>query len=283
MVVCVLLAAPAARADGVGPDAIYLKNGGIVRGAILEYGLGTQARIQLADGQIRTIQAEDIARVVAGVPGAVPASPAAPPPAAPPPAAAPPTALLHVEGPAYTVIQGRPRDSNIWAFVCQGRCDQPVRLDWEYRIAGSGVRASDVFALSSASGQPIDLRADPASSAGFGLGIAGVIVGVVATYVGGFVYLIGSIGTTTLTTDSYGNTQTVHTADQSAQTAGLAIGIGGLGLAVVGLVSMLNNRATHYTLTDRGAGEARNPDATGRRVEVRTPAAAVVPVVGWTF
>lgn len=46
---------PSARGPAVGQDVIYMKNGGILRGTIIDAIPNSQARIQLATGEIATV------------------------------------------------------------------------------------------------------------------------------------------------------------------------------------------------------------------------------------
>src|SRR5258708_5814996 len=65
----------------VGGDVIYMKNGGMLRGTIVDAIPNSQARIQLATGEIATVPWSEIARIehgatppapATGAPGSVP-------------------------------------------------------------------------------------------------------------------------------------------------------------------------------------------------------------------
>src|SRR5690348_6470857 len=82
--------APHARSvpPGFVPDAVYLKNGGLLRGAVIESAPGDHVQIALPNGEVRYLPWAEVERVTVGAaPGAAPA-PAAP---APPPEKVGPT------------------------------------------------------------------------------------------------------------------------------------------------------------------------------------------------
>src|SRR5215469_15236889 len=54
--------APGATSAG-GGDVIYLKNGGLLRGTLIDAIPGAHARIQLATGEVATVQWADIGRI----------------------------------------------------------------------------------------------------------------------------------------------------------------------------------------------------------------------------
>ena len=155
---CALAGASRARAEGTvagkgGGDIVYLKNGGVVRGTIIDAVPERTARVQLATGEIATIPWADVDHIVT----------AAPP--APAPASAPPagqgreehkpqeTIRLHVESPRDIEVVGRPSDGYEWAPVCGGACDRAVPADWEYQVRGDGVKASAPFLLKAPRGR----------------------------------------------------------------------------------------------------------------------------------
>lgn len=82
MPVLTLLAASHAGAQG-GVDTVRLESGGLVRGRIVEYVPDAFCRIELADGEIRRIEAADIASVEEGDGASTDVS-GAPPPSEPP-------------------------------------------------------------------------------------------------------------------------------------------------------------------------------------------------------
>src|SRR5271166_2450845 len=190
----VLAVAPAARADE-GSDTVALKGGGIVRGVVMEYDPATGARVKLADGSVRAIDADHIAKVTMG-------ADRPPPPPARPEAPQGPTGQLHVDAPAEIEIVGRPNDGYEWAPICQSPCDRTVHLDWEYSARGPGVRSSSPFQLAASEGQRVAVSVDPASSTWFVLGIIGAIGGANVTLAGLYIMLIGSLVQTVATDGS---------------------------------------------------------------------------------
>ncbi len=202
-----------------------------------------------------------------------------------PPAAGAPqpdTVRLHVEAPEGTPIsvQGRPNDGYEWTPVCGGSCDRPVRLDWEYRVRGEGIKASDPFVLSSG-GQTADVKVDPASKGWFIFGIAAVVAG------GGFLLplgldfmLVGSVLHEVNTTSS--ETQ----IDSGLFAAGVVMTVTGAVLTVIGGVAALSNWSTHARqVAPSGALAPRRPMwvAAGTRISSSLPVPIQTPVFAFSF
>ncbi len=292
--------AGSARADDAGVDVVHLRDGGVVRGFVMETG-PTQTRVKLADGEVRVIAGELIERVElaqhpasTGVPAATPAVPAAPAAHA---AALPPVlaedrptesaARLHVVGPPEVEIEGRPGPDYDWESVCTGTCDADVRLAWEYRVHGSGIRKSEAFHLSSPGGQPLSLSVDAASEPKFTLGVVGMIIGGAVGYIGTVAWLVGNAGTVTTTTDSNGNTYNTVSPNPGLATAGGVMAIGGGLLFAVSGFATFANRASHVKVVNQPDQAALPrmpaPSWAARRPEVALPMPVVAPVWGGRF
>lgn len=140
---------------------VWLKNGGVVRGAVIEVIPGDHTTVQLATGEIRKIPASEIERVgpmksAAPAPTPPPAAPVAPAPSASVSAAASP-APRRVEttevrivtlGQAVT-LQTRPRlDRGPWSDVCVSPCERQVSvIDREFRVGGAAIASSNTFVM----------------------------------------------------------------------------------------------------------------------------------------
>jgi hypothetical protein len=229
------LASSPARADE-GSDTITLKSGGIVRGSVMEYDPSTGARVKLADGSVRSIEADRIAGVTMGSRSA---------PAAAPEAPQGPTGQLHVDAPAEIEIVGRPNDGYEWAPICQSPCDRTVHLDWEYSARGPGVRSSSPFQLYGSEGQRVAIAVDPASSTWFVLGIVGAIGGANVTIAGLYIMLVGSLVNSI--GDNTAGEMTVQTQSGGIVAVGAVVTAVGAVLLVGGGIAALSNWSTHVS------------------------------------
>jgi hypothetical protein len=263
----IALTAPTASANE-GGDTIFLKSGGVVRGSVIEYDPAREVRVKLEDGEVRTIEASLVASVVVGT--APPAS--APAPSGNAPEA--PTAPLHVEAPPEVAILGRPDENHEWKVVCHAPCDRGLRVDWQYRAGGPGIKDSASFSLAS-TGHGVAVAVAPASKTGFILGIVGLAVGLNVGVVGLYLMLVESF------VQSNGGS-----GDSGVTTAGAAIGVAGAALMVGGAFALFNNLSTQVTQT----GQANEPLPGARlptwhtaetRPEIAPPTAFTAPV--WTL
>jgi hypothetical protein len=236
-------ASPAPRpATNVGQDIIYMKNGGILRGTIVDAIPHAQARIQLATGEIATVAWEDIARIVHAEdvrPTAHPPAPAptSAPPAPPPTQAPSATVWVHLDGPDEARLQQDATGNADWRTVCSPPCDQPLPTGPDYRIDGAGLKTSSVFKLSGGQGDRVTLTVGAGSKAWF-------IVGIVATPLGGLVTMIGLLTGLVGTLGESVATGAQRQEVGSIASAGWAIfGVGAAAL-VGGIVLLVSNSKT---------------------------------------
>jgi hypothetical protein len=239
-----------------GSDVIYLKNGGILRGTIIDAIPNAQARIQLATGEIATVPWSEIARFEHGnatTPPGQPA-PARPEPKTPAPA---PSGLtsgirVHIDSPSDVELQYREgvRGSGNkapWETVCTSPCDRQMSTQGQYRIVGDGARPSREFMLPSAGGT-VTLSVSPASTGWFVGGIILMSVGGVTMLVGLFIGLVASLVSTV---DSSGTSQDWATGGWTA------CGIGAAGL-ILGMFATFGNVHSGVTVGNgESSGEAQ--------------------------
>jgi hypothetical protein len=196
-------------------------------------------------------------------------------------------ARLHVVGPREIEIEGRPGPDYDWETICTKTCDADVRLDWEYRVHGQGIRKSEPFHLSSPGGKPLSLAVDPASEPKFTLGVVGMIVGGVVGYIGVVAWMVGAGGTVTTTTDSNGNTYSTTNANPGTEQAGIVLAIGGGLLFAVSGYATFSNRASHVKVVNSPDQTAlplpRTPEWSAHRPEVALPMPVVAPIWGARF
>ncbi|HEY6460132.1 MAG TPA: hypothetical protein VIY73_08270 [Polyangiaceae bacterium] len=211
---------PARAAGDVGADVVFLKNGGVLRGTVIDAIPDSQVRVQLATGEIATIPWAAIARLEYGKPGGARPAPPAPPA---PPAGPAGTVLVHVEGADDAEVEMRPQDGGSWTTVCSGRCDRALPVGPTYRIAGGGMRPSRAFHLDPTAGR-VNVTVNPSSTGWFVAGIVLVPLGGATMLIGGLIGLLGDA-----------------TGDQSASSSGGVAFLVGLAGLVGGIVLIVSN------------------------------------------
>lgn len=217
-----------ARADDSaagGPDdvVVYLVDGRVVRGRLVDLAPGVGMRVRTqdatglappdspgepgADGEVHEIPRQEIMRferlpssgsapqgpLPEGSPS-VSVAPVAPAPPLDGSAArrTPPTGWVHLEGEDAAVVQ-RAHTSGAWTGVCTAPCDRALPLDGVYRIDGPGLKTSTPFALRAGPGDYETLRVHGASRGAFTAGVVllaagpaagiGVTLGVVGLHI----------------------------------------------------------------------------------------------------
>jgi hypothetical protein len=228
-------AAPA-PAHAAGADVIALKNGGVLRGTMIDAVPDSYARIQLVTGQVATVPWQDIQRIERGI--VAPAAEAAPGPATP--AAPAPAAMVrvHIEGSRVAQLQRDTSGDGNWQTVCTAPCDKALPAQVGYRIVGDGIRDSSDFELSAQGGDRQTLAVHEGSRGGFVLGIVGTVAGGIAIVAGLMVVVIAALPRVAGEGDS-----TLTQGEINAETAGWVIsGLGTAGLAGGIALLVLNGR-----------------------------------------
>jgi hypothetical protein len=287
-ILVVLSSASSARAEPppAAGDVVTLKNGGIVRGTIVEAVPGKDARVQLVTGEITTIPWADVARI-ATADGALPRAAAS----APPPLGAAggevslPAVRLHVDAPADLRVYGRQGEASEWAPMCSGPCDKLVPVEWEYQVRSEGVRPSAPFLLEPAPGGRVSVKVDPATTRAVVLGMIGVIGGGVVTATGLILWGVGAVGQYT-TYDNEGN-PTTRSVGSAVEPTGIVLTAAGLACIVVGGLTVLNNLTTSVKHEPGPSPIAKAPPPTAPRPEfarrAEAPAVTEMPLLKVTF
>lgn len=258
-----------ASAQPAPEQTVWLKNGGFVRGALIELVPGDHVTVQLATGEIRRIPAAEIDRMStstappasSGATAAPPAgSGATTPPAgsgttttpagsgvAPTTSAAVPSAsgvpapfasavMLRVVAPTGVEIQGRPRlDPGPWGLVCRAPCDLSIPVvDREFRAGGSNVQPSHTFVLEPGE-RPVRVEVKPGRADLHRWGTRGYLVGLPLALLGGIGLGI-DLGTTSKSNEIYG------TIGLATVIAGGALVLSSLPLLYMGQTRVLNDK-----------------------------------------
>lgn len=228
-------------APGVqGGDVVALKDGGMIRGTLIELIPSDHATVQLATGQTAIIPWERIEHIErAGAPANAGAAPKAP-------RADAVTAWVHVESDRPVRIEREPADGHgrEWDAICTSPCDAEVPLGLQVRIAGDGIRNSKPFMLNARAGERVELVVNTGTRGGF-------VGGIVLTSVGPVVSLIGAVVLVAASQVDQLNAETsIGTVQQQSNTGGAkAVGvvlvIGGIAMTIGGILMLTGNAHTH--------------------------------------
>jgi len=245
------------RAPQAWQDTIVMKNGGLLRGTLIDAIPDAQARIQLATGEIATVQWGAIERIERGTPA--PRLPPLPAPAgAPLPAEPSVTVWVHIEGADGAGLEMARPGGETWETACEAPCDTQVPLSADYRIAnGNGMRQSAVFHLRGQAGDHVTLTLSGGSKAWLVTGIVVTSVGGLAMVVGSLVALAGSFSAGFDTCSSATCAPSNANSANGVATAGLATALVGIAAAVTGIVLIVHNARTGVAVDLTGAQSAR--------------------------
>ncbi len=246
--------APTAAPVQGGSDVIHLKNGGLLRGTIIDVIPGSHARIQLPTGEIAMVQWSEIARIEnAGAkppPEPPPASTAWRPPPPTPPVVAPPLTgpklLVHLEATRVVRLARYETVRGVWDDMCESPCDKQVPVDGDYRIEGVGVRPSGRFSLQGKAGDRVVIEVNAASKGWFAAGLVSGGVGLLTIVIGLYIVAVGAIGNSIdkgfcsgTTTSGCGSSTT--TSSDSIKAAGWTVtGVGAV-LSTLGVIAIASN------------------------------------------
>ncbi len=160
-----------------GDDVVTTRDGGMVRGVIVELVPRERITVKLATGKVVNVPWETVHHVEQGGPIGR-ACPESPPPN-----------VLDDTGNVTVVIAERGFEleqqvGTQWIKICDTPCERVVPRDRFHRISGSGIQTSPGFRVLGQPGERVHVNVDPGHTAALGLGIGIVTVGVVVTYVG---------------------------------------------------------------------------------------------------
>lgn len=236
--------APAAPADSVerAPEqVVWLRSGAILRGQLVEYQPGERIVLQLATGDVRIISWSDVSRASFVSPSAMAPAVSAPAPEAGRPAASARNTAggvligIHPANQALRLESRSKLDlTEAWQTQCTAPCNKRIAVeDRTFRIAGTGLRASNPFQVS-ADGKTAKLivsgGTEQAHSWGLGLLLSGTVVGLAS----GALYGVGRL--------------------QDSDPAVIA-GLVGMGLGAASVIASVPLLAGGRTTVRNGAGK----------------------------
>jgi hypothetical protein len=230
-----------------GGDTIYLKDGGMVRGTLVEMLPNDHATIQLPTGQSAVVAWGRIDRIEQATLQVAPMAPQVEVGARRHHAKEGATAFVHIDADTSIVLESLSDRGGwpYWSRVCTAPCDAELPLGREYRLAGPDIRNSRPFGLMANPGQHVVLRVSGGSRGAFAGGIVLSSVGAAAIGVGLVVLLFGAIGTCT-GTDEFGDC-TATQSNTGLETAGAIITLAGVGLVIGGIILTVSNARSHET------------------------------------
>jgi hypothetical protein len=158
------------------------------------------------------------------------------------------TARLHVDGPRFTDVLGRPRGDTDWTVVCAAPCDAPAPVAWEYQTRRRGMKPSPVFQLDAIAGETAVVHVHPAYSAWFTGGVA-----VMATGALGLSVAVLGLPVAMFESVSCGFHDAGSCVQQYFEPLGV-LALAGAGLVAVGALAAAPNLST--TVTQDGAATA---------------------------
>ncbi len=242
------VAGPAMAQQPAPSDNVVLKDGGSIKGTLIEVLPGDHATVQLPSGQTATVRWDVIHHIERG--GVTVQTQQAPQantvvvqaPAAP---AALGKATVHMEGDQEIVLERQ--YGGQWVTVCNAPCDLALDLDSNYRVSGGGIRRSGIFRLAGKPGDHIIVTIDPASKGGFTGGIVLISLGAPAFVIGGLTLLvvaaIDSSQSSCTTSGTYNNCST-NADTGTAKIVGWSMLGGGAAGIVIGIVLVSSNGHT---------------------------------------
>jgi hypothetical protein len=260
--------APAQQAGQVGQDVIRMKNGGILRGTIIDAIPDAQARIQLATGEIATVPWGEISGIehAGAQPRPQPPPPSGPPgprDSPPPPPRAPRSSAVvwvHIEGSDTARLDiDRNSDGN-WENACRSPCDVALPVSADYRIAGGMIRQSGIFQLHGQQGEHVTINVNGASKAWLVIGIVIVPVAGLITLVAA---LVGLVGSAEASADGagciQGNCASLQASANNTATVGWVTAAIGAAVTIGGILLIAHNSQTTVGVDVSAAPPA--PDA----------------------
>jgi hypothetical protein len=269
---------------GPMPDAVHLKDGGVVRGTVHELLPGGHVTIAEPSGRLIVVPWAQIDKVALGARAGGGANATATPVPAPSPpsdagkrAKSGPLVRVHIESPRSVQLYRRPAGDDGWYEACSAPCEEDLPLGDLYRISGPGIEQSHEFSLEGSPGGRVLAKVDPSTRAAYTTGAIITAVGGLVDYVG--LMVLASAASTECSSSSYG-ASCQHSPSGNGATVGGAMLLGGTIAAAVGVVMMLANNSTSVTVSAAsppGSASAKPLDAFKREATFRETSGPAAP------
>lgn len=244
---------PAWTGTAGAEDVVVLKDGGAIRGLVMEMLPGDHVSVRLADGRTAIVPWVLVHHIEqAARPAPIPSTGSTTPPTAAQVAAATPatpitgSATVHLVGDEVVLQIQR---GGAWETACNSPCDREMPLDSNYRVTGSNVRTSGAFRLLAKPGDHVTLDVNTGSSAGFSGGVTMALLGGLTATIGFWGWYI-----TLLDNETYGYDDSGYYSGSSHHASpvpwAITTGVG----AVVGTVGLVMAVANEKTKVQQAVG-----------------------------
>jgi len=257
---------PAAPVPSPRPDdTVYLRDGGYVRGVIVEFVPNDHVTVVTPTQEKHVVEWSRIAGVQGG--------PAAPTEAA---RATPRDgAWVHLDVRGGT-LESKRFGSPSWTTACTAPCDVELPLDAQYRWVGEGARSSRAFALAAKRGDRVTLTFSGGDADVYNFGLALTVVGGVGLIAGAVMFIAGQPQCADFCLAS-------SPANTKLETwGGVAMGVGA-GLAVIGTLLLVRNLHSQVHSSVQNAVPRPPPAASSRTPTWRDAFATPKPLVAPLF
>ncbi len=187
------------------------------------------------------------------------------------------TVVVHVDSPGPVALQRQDADG-VWRDVCSSPCDRALAVHRPYRVAGSGISASEEFSLQGR-GTRVTLDVRPSSN-------GWVVAGIVMTSVGGATLATGALLAAVVAGLQHGEAAAGGRPQSDAATtatAGIAMMAIGAAAVVAGVVAIAENPLTPTGVQVHDVAAAAPMWREQAGVEAAVPRVAWVAVVGGRF
>ncbi|MEO8877585.1 MAG: hypothetical protein ABI461_18470 [Polyangiaceae bacterium] len=249
---------PAWSAAPGAEDVVVLKDGGAVRGLVMEVLPNDHVSVKMSDGRTAIIAWSVVHHIEQGArpqaPTPAPVTPAPTPSSAPNTSSAPTPvthglARVHMESSNADAVLEQ-EHGGAWAVACAGSCDRDLPIDAAYRVNGPGVRTGGSFRLLAKPGDHVTLHVNTSSSAAFTGGVTMALLGGLAGTVGFWGWYVTLINNAenSYSYDYYGNGN--YNSHQQHSVAPWAITTGiGAAVGTIGLIMAVSNEKTKVNQT----------------------------------
>jgi hypothetical protein len=251
-------------------DVVYLADGRVLRGTIVEATPNVEVRIRLATGELVTVARREILHFEHTAP-----APEAEPQEALP-AAYPPAGWVHVEGSDFATLEHATGGG--WTPVCSSPCNQALPTGGVYRVVGPDLKTSNAFSLDVRNGEYETLRVHGASPSATTSGIIILAVGLPLSLTVAF----GAVGYSAL--QGGGPLSPVaRTIEQTSLLAGAVSTLFGVGLLLTNLSTVVSQSvvvSAPSTSTGSPYGGTISAPWNAAAKEASAPGARMPPAAG---